>query len=121
MGYYLEDRLRTQTFVMLTDVNMNFYTPRDQAIFLNLKNPIVYQSFKYRIGESDVFLGAGYLYTLSEIKLNREEDESIIDRQDSKITSSALGLILDYDTRDNALSPNKGMLLTPVQIFLQRL
>ena len=110
LGYYLEDRLRTQTFVMMTNVNMNFYTPSGKAIFLNLKNPIVYQSLKYRIGESDIFLGAGYLYTSSEIKLNREEDEALIDRQAPKVTSSALGLIVDYDTRDNALSPNQGML-----------
>jgi outer membrane protein assembly factor BamA len=75
-----------------------------------LKNPIVYQSLKYRLGESDIFLGAGYLYTSSEIKLNREEDAPLIDRQAPKMTSSALGLIIDYDTRDNALSPNKGML-----------
>ena len=110
LGYYLEDRLRTQTFAMMTNVNMNFYTPSGKAIFLNLKNPIVYQSLKYRVGESDVFLGAGYLYTSSEIKLNREEDAPLIDRQAPKVTSSALGLIVDYDTRDNALSPSKGML-----------
>jgi outer membrane protein assembly factor BamA len=110
LGYYLEDRLRTQTFVMLTNVNINFYTPAGRAIFMNLKSPIAYQSLKYRMGESDVFLGAAYLYTSSELKLNREDEDKDILREPYKVTSSALGLIFDYDTRDNALSPNKGML-----------
>jgi len=110
LGYYMEDRLRTQTFVMLTNVNINFYTPAGRAIFMNLKSPIAYQSFKYRIRESDVFLGAAYLYTSSELKLNREDEDRDILGEPYKVTSAAVGLIFDYDTRDNALSPNKGML-----------
>ena len=110
LGYYLEDRLRTQTFVMLTNVNINFYTPVGRAVFMNLKSPIAYQSRKYRMGESDVFLGAAYLYTSSELKLNREEMDRDILREPYKVTSAAVGLIFDYDTRDNALSPNRGML-----------
>ena len=109
LGYYLEDTLRTQTFFMLTDVNINFYTPAEQALFMNLKSPIAYQSFKYRLGESDIFAGVSYLYTSSELKLNREEDKTFL-KEPFKVTSAALGLILDYDTRDNALSPNQGML-----------
>jgi len=110
LGYYMEDRIRTQTFVMLTDVNINFYTPNDRAVFLNLKNPIAYQSLKYRLSESDIFVGASYLYTSSEVTLNREEDRPPLNIPLQKVTSSAFGLILDYDTRDNALSPNRGML-----------
>ena len=109
IGYYFEDTLRTQTFVMLTDINMNFYTPDDKAVFMNLKTPIAYQSLKYRLFDSDVFLGASYLYSSSEIKLNKEE-ENDIELPPHKVTNAALGLIFDYDTRDNALSPNKGML-----------
>lgn len=79
LGYYLEDRLRTQTFIMLTNVNINFYTPGERAVFMNLKSPIAYQSLKYRIGESDIFVGASYLYTSSEMKLNHEEDAGFAD------------------------------------------
>ena len=110
LGYYFEDTLRTQTFFVLTNVNMNFYTPSGKAIFMNLKSPIAYQSLKYRMGESDIFLGAAYLYMSSELKLNREDIESDILKEPFTVVSAAAGLILDYDTRDNALSPNEGML-----------
>ena len=110
LGYYLEDTLRTQTFVMLTDINTNFYTPADRAVFMNLKNPIFYQSFKYRFGESDFFAGISYLYTSSEVSLKHEEEDNDIDLPPWTTANAATGLILDYDTRDNTLSPNKGML-----------
>ena len=110
LGYYLEDTLRTQTFVMLTDININFYTPANRAIFMNLKNPIFYQSLKYRFGESDFFAGLSYLYTSSEISLKHEEEDNDIDLPAWTIANAAIGLILDYDTRDNTLSPNRGML-----------
>ncbi|NOR54732.1 MAG: BamA/TamA family outer membrane protein [Sulfurovum sp.] len=109
LGYYMEDTLRTQTFVMATNVNINFYTPTNRAIFMNLETPIAYQSVKKRVFESDVFLGLSYLYASTELSLNKIADQDIT-LPTIESTNAALGLIVDYDTRDNVLSPNKGML-----------
>jgi len=109
VGYYMEDTLRTQTFVMATNININFYTAQNRAIFMNLETPVAYQSLKKRVYESDVFLGLSYLYASTELSLNQIADKDVL-LPTLKSTNAALGLIFDYDTRDNALSPNKGML-----------
>lgn len=109
LGYYMDDTLRTQTFVMATNININFYTPTNRAVFMNLKTPIAYQSVKKRIYESDIFLGLAYLYASTELSLNNISDRDIT-LPSVESTNAALGLIFDYDTRDNVLSPNKGML-----------
>jgi outer membrane protein assembly factor BamA len=107
-GYYFNDKLRTQTFYLNADVNINFYTKNDKPIFMNLKTPVFYQSLKFRILETKMFLGTAYFYTKSDVSLNNNDDFNLPKK---KYKAAFTGLIFDYDTRDNTLSPNKGTLL----------
>ena len=108
-GYYFEDRLRTQTFALLSNININFYTPKEIALFLNLKIPVFYQSLKYRVSDQNIFIGLSYLYISSATQ--RNDTDSPTDLQPSSDVSAAVGLIFDYDTRNNTLSPDRGTLL----------
>ncbi len=104
IGYWLEDRLRTISFVGYPNININFYK-NNRAFLTNIKGPVFYQSVKGRLGDTNLFLGGGYLY--SALQSSIEID--VLDRSfESKFTSAALELVAEYDARDNTLSPNDG-------------
>jgi hypothetical protein len=107
LGHYFEDNLRTQTFVLQTDVNIDLYTKRQNPIFFNFKGPVAYQSLKLRILDSNIFLGAAYLFIKTDVS-NIDNDNFNLPEKHFK--NAALGFIFDYDNRDNTLSPNKGMI-----------
>jgi len=116
MGYYLEDRLRTQTFVGYPSININFYSDAQKAYFMNLKGPIAYQSLKYRLGDSDFFVGLAYLY----LSLDSKFEKTYQNTPDIKrnFTTASMALTFDYDSLDNTLSPNKGIsVLSKVSFF----
>lgn len=107
IGYYFEDRLRTITFIGYPSININFYK-NNSAFLTNVKGPIFYQTLKGRVGESNLFLGGGYMYSKIETSLN----PSVIDRNfERKFTTAAIELVAEYDARDNTLSPNRGYYL----------
>ena len=112
VGYYLDDSLRTQSVLAYPYININFYTNRGNAIKSNLKGPIFYQSLKYRLFESNLFAGIAYSYMQLENNfLQDTPDDTIHDPKQFELTykSAAGHLLLDYDTRDNTLSPNRGI------------
>jgi hypothetical protein len=116
MGYYLEDTLRTQTFVGYPSININFYSNLQKAYFMNLKGPIVYQSLKYRLGDSDFFVGLAYLYLSMDSKFEKKYlNTPDIQRN---FTTASMAITFDYDSLDNTLSPNKGVsFLSKVSFF----
>jgi outer membrane protein assembly factor BamA len=107
LGYYLEDTLRTQTFIGYPDVNIDFYTNSNRAVSMNISGPLAYQSLKFRISDSNLFLGVGLSYTKITNKLKTELIPGI---PQSSFKNVGAHLLIDYDTRDNTLSPNEGMI-----------
>jgi outer membrane protein assembly factor BamA len=106
LGHYFEDNLRSQTFYLYADVNIDFYTKNDTAISTNIITPVFYQSLKLRLFDSKIFLGAAYFYTKSDVSI----DNNVIDFPSKDFKVAYGGLIFDYDSRDNTISPNKGNL-----------
>ncbi len=116
MGYYLEDSLRTQTFVGYPSININFYSNTQKAYFMNLKGPMAYQSVKYRLGDSDFFVGLAYLY----LSMDSKFEKNYLNAPDIKknFTTASMAVTFDYDSLDNTLSPNKGIsFLSKVSFF----
>ena len=106
-GYWLEDTLRTVTFIGYPNINVDMYS-NNQAIELNMKGPILYQSAKARIAESNFFLGAAYMYAGVDVSL----DDPLLDALvGGKVSIAALTAIGEYDSRDNTMSPDDGMML----------
>jgi hypothetical protein len=106
IGYWLEDTLRTATYIVKPNVFIDLYAG-NSAVQLNVDGQFFLQSVKKRIGESDWFLGASYLYVKSDINLDFElkpiAKEEVI---------ASVSLIAEYDTRNNQLSPTQGMFLS---------
>jgi len=117
LGYYLEDTLRTQTFVGYPSVNIDFYTNNNTPVYMNIEGPLGYQSVKYRIAESDFFLGLAYSYAKITNRLKGEKIDNIPEKT---FINSGIHLLMDYDTRDNSLSPNRGMIFNANLAFFDK-
>ena len=115
IGYYKEDTIRTQTVIVVPNININFYTPGQNAIFVNLNGTVAYQSLKYRLFDSNFFLGGSFLY--SELTNSLQDDNPFLNLPKETIKNVAASLLFDYDSRDNTLSPNSGMIFNAMGIF----
>ncbi len=116
IGYYKEDTIRTVTFLAYSDINVDVlldYIP----FAANMNGPLGYQALKFRVKDSDLFLGAGYVYTSleSNLEITTPDPSGPIGPQTItqafSNTEAAAQLILEYDTRDNTLSPSAGYFL----------
>jgi len=115
IGYYKEDTIRTQTFIGYPSVNINFYTQNQEAIFMNMSGAFAYQSLKYRLFDSNFFVGTAYTY--SNLKNSIKENDSSTPLPEFKVQNSAVSALVDYDSRDNTLSPNSGMIFNGRAMF----
>lgn len=108
IGYWLEDTLRTATYVGKPNVFIDMYG--DNFSFnMNFDGLLFYQSVKKRVMDSNVFLGAAYMYVPTDVTFDFDEFEEDFSGE-SNIAS--LSLLAEYDSRDNQLSPNKGQFIS---------
>jgi hypothetical protein len=108
VGYWLEDTVRTTSYIGSPNIYMDLYS-RDSTIQMNIEGTLFYQNVKFRVGESNLFIGAAYMYSYSDVDFYLHEFEREFG---GSTTIASLGLLIDYDTRDNQLSPTSGQLIT---------
>jgi hypothetical protein len=63
----------------------------------------------FRLGTSDFFAGFSYSYGHSDVSFNIPIDLPEIDKKEYNQNVGGIGLIFNYDTRDNMFTPNTGM------------
>jgi hypothetical protein len=115
---FKNDQYRYLGLVAYANVNLDFYQVgsidlNDQPVEINLKGWGTLQRFLFRAGNSDFFLGLQYGFFQLEASINGEdEDHPIIDEIrdafDEKSIFSSLGLLGNYDSRENTISPESG-------------
>ena len=106
------------------DVKLDFYGNGEiqlpKPISLNTKAWGVFQSIKFKIGDSRWFAGMAQRYisaNLSPSDLSIIDDSNLPDDIKDKIrdllsvdtVNSGLGLVVEYDSRDNVFTPHKGL------------
>jgi hypothetical protein len=113
IGFWKQDSIRTTTFIGRPDANLDFYPDipiiGEQRISMNLEGWAAYQEVKYRLGESNFFVGGNYLYfgvTSSPNEIPSFIPEELLTR---KLTTAALSAVLEYDSRDSIFTPDKGI------------
>jgi len=117
-----DDKLRFLGGALYANVNLDFYNLgkidlSDHPIEVNMNGWGVLAHMLFRIGESNIFIGPEYGYAQIDSKLNlNDPDHPILDSIFQEInnltkketTFSEIGLIANYDSRDNTISPSKG-------------
>ncbi len=123
MGFYNQGRTRYTAGGGYGDVNLDFYgsgnIQLNHPIELNTQALAVIQVAKFKLGSSPWFLGATQRYINAEISpTNLGDLEQLLPPEWSDglrqiltldVTTSGLGVIVEYDTRDNVFTPKRGL------------
>lgn len=113
IGFWKQDTVRTTTFIGYPDANLDFY-PKipiigELEISMNLKGWSALQEVKFRLGESNFFIGGNYLYLGMESSPNKKPEyipDVLLSR---KLTVAAISAVLEYDSRDSIFTADKGL------------
>ena len=130
MGFWLKDTLRYKGYALYPDFNLDFYSlggvELERPVELNITGPVVIQELKARIGKSDWFFGVKQTYRKVETsfannlavnilpsdianqQLTHKINSFINMKIDSTDTTSGLGLIAEFDSRNNPMNPERG-------------
>jgi len=127
MGFFKKGRTRYLVGGGYGDVNLGFYGFGEigltRPIELNTRAAAVLQSLKFKLGKSRFFVGPVQRYVNARIKprdlgdlsgdilppdLQERWQELVRGLLTRDVTISALGLALEFDSRDNLFSPHSG-------------
>jgi hypothetical protein len=121
VGFWKEDHLRYLGAVLYPSVNMDFYrlggVDLPAPIGLSFEGPIIFNRLQHRIGDSDLFVGVSQVYLSMDLGLEHADEGGLLppelaDWVDSNfadsVTTSGLGLLAEYDSRDNPFNPVTG-------------
>jgi hypothetical protein len=114
-GYWKQDRIRYMGAVARTNLNLGFYGSGNidlldgESVNLNMDAWLLLQQLKFRIAESDFFIGGRYLlfdtYNTFDIPIDIPEFEG----SEFSSTLSEVTLKTELDSRNNIFSPTKGL------------
>ncbi|KXB32376.1 hypothetical protein AT959_01390 [Dechloromonas denitrificans] len=125
MRYWMDDRLQTLVGAIKTSVNLDYYGTGEQG-FLN-KHPRAYSlnlsgaraQAKYRIGQSQNWVGLGYMLANSSATFNTPFD---FPENDRSTRLGGINATFSHDSRDNIFTPRSGNYMElSVSIFDQTL
>jgi hypothetical protein len=117
MGVWKDDHVRYMGALAKMNVNMAFYiNGREGGIFndlgidFNIDGSFLVQSVKFRLQESNWWLGTDYFYTTAEntFKLGEILPPTIPDPQ-FNFDLGALGIFVEYDGRNTIFTPTRGL------------
>jgi hypothetical protein len=96
------------------DINIDFYGAGgdlgtgDLKIAYNLEGWISTQQLMRRLGESENFAGARWIYFDLEASFDASQSQPVLDAGARAATSSGLGLFFEHDSRDNFFTASSG-------------
>jgi len=115
LGFWNHDKIRYMGAVVRTYANIGFYgsgnleTSNNESVNLNLDAWFIAQQMKFRLGESDFFLGGRYIYLKTNntfaIPIQVPDFEGI----QFKSNLSEVSAVINYDSRNNIFTPTRGL------------
>lgn len=117
IGYWKHDKIRYMGALVRTNINIGFYgpgtliLPDNEPINLNMNAWVIAQQIKFRLAESNFFLGGRYIYYNTDNTFEVPIDLSEFDSVYSTSTLSEASAVLGFDSRNNVFSPTKGYFL----------
>ncbi|WPR75240.1 glyceraldehyde-3-phosphate dehydrogenase [Algoriphagus sp. NG3] len=102
------------------DVNMDFFRTfpvvGEQKFAFNFNTTAAFGSLLRQIGKSQLFLGLEYLYLHNKVMPDFGVGElplpDFVDEKSLDNNLSSVGLVLEFDKRDNVFTPDKGWYVT---------
>lgn len=110
MGIWKKDTIRYLGAVGYASVNYDFYPNADidNHIPIRVEGALLLQQMTFRLGESDFFIGGNYMYSTTEATADLGASLPPPAGNGHTVDSGGASGILEYDTRDNLFTPNRG-------------
>jgi len=123
LGFWKQDRIRYFGTVVKPYVNIKFYGSgrldylTENPVLMNMDAWLLVQQLKFRIAQSNFFIGGKYLLydteNTFEIPIDIPEFEGI----EFNSTLSEVSLLVDYESRNNVFTPTKGLFFELVATY----
>ena len=118
-GVWKNDHIRYLGAIAKINVNLKFYPSLGQqnigedGIRFNVDGTFLYQQFKFRMRESNWWLGANYLYVNAENTFKLDNGSEIdLPEPHFEFEQGGLGVVLEYDGRNTTFTPSDGLRAT---------
>lgn len=105
-----DDRFRYLGGVGKIALNLDFYGPLDRPRTFELEGAGLVQQLSMRLADSDWLIGGRYVLFKAHSRFRSPLPGSVRPAE-LDIDVGKLGLLLNYDSRDNILTPNRGTFL----------
>ena len=117
VGSWKKDSIRYTGAAGYGAFNLKFYgidpdqeVPGDNGLEFDLEGFMFLQELTFRIKESNFFVGGRYSYFNATTDFDIFGDIPGIPKDEVDDATAGLGLIINYDSRDNIISPSDGQL-----------
>jgi len=111
VGFWDGDRWRYSGFAGRISPRLDAYDSRGNAYAFNLDGWVLMQELRRRVGRTELFVGARYLLSdaTTRFEISALPPELAVAARETR--DSGLGVVAEYDTRDNIFTPNRGVQL----------
>jgi hypothetical protein len=112
--HWMNDRLQTIVAAGTASVNLDFFGVGDDAVLsehprsYNLKPKFALVQAKYRIGQSRLWAGLGYVRANVGVSFDAPEEAAGLPDTPAEVRVGGLTPLVSYDSRDNIFTPNAG-------------
>jgi hypothetical protein len=122
---FKDDRWRYRGAVGNTDANLTFYGPGgdlgtgDDSIEFNLDGWFSSQEGLLRLGDTNHFVSARWIYLDLNSRFDSDQAEPILTDDQRAARDSGLGVSWEYDSRDTIFTPSRGQLASVETNFFE--
>jgi hypothetical protein len=113
-GFWKDDRIRYRGLLGYGHINLKYYgldhgyLEEDPAEF-SIESLFFLQQALFRIKETHLMLGGKYFFGKTEVTAFEESKAPEVESRDFDMISSGIGVIGEYETFNNILSPSRGI------------
>lgn len=118
VGHWKDDRWRYKAAAGWLSPTLDYYGPGDRAVQFNMDGWAVYQELGRRVGKSDLFAGLRFLWFDQTVSFEAPEAPAGIPRPEFDSTEAGLGPFVEWDARNNTLTPSSGFNVKASAMFL---
>jgi len=110
LGFWDHDRWRYSGAIGKAELQLDYFSVNGEPRAYRLDGEALIQQVLRRVGDSRWYVGGRYAYFSSTSRFANERPDDVPQRQlDSSI--GRLGIVVDFDSRDNIFTPNCGIFL----------
>jgi len=117
VGYWGGDRWRYVGVAGYMSPRLSTYDAQGRAYGFNLDGWVVYQELKRRVGRTNLFLGARFVWMDTTTTFESGIAPPDAPKPEFATRDSGLGAVAEFDSRDNTFTPSRGVQLTASGVF----